>query len=78
MHRILETWQGINRQGSGGGKTKGTKVHFNKVRNDYEVDQWFSDAAVNTIGMIADSRGSGQSYEGRSGRCDLPMMIVIL
>jgi len=33
-------------------KTKGTKVHFNKAKNDYEVDQWFSDANGNTLGMI--------------------------
>jgi hypothetical protein len=33
-------------------KTEGTKSHFNKTRNDYEVDQWFTDAAGNTLGMI--------------------------
>jgi hypothetical protein len=33
-------------------KTKGTKVQFNKARNYYELDQWFSDAAGNTLGMI--------------------------
>jgi hypothetical protein len=33
-------------------KTKGTKVHFNKAHNDYEVDQWFTDAEGNTLGMV--------------------------
>ena len=33
-------------------KNKDTKVHFSKPRNDYEVDQWFSDAAGDTLGMI--------------------------
>lgn len=33
-------------------KTKGTKVQLNKAGTDYEVDQWFSDAAGNTLGMI--------------------------
>lgn len=33
-------------------KTKGTKVHFNKTKDDYEVDQWFGDAHGNTLGMI--------------------------
>jgi hypothetical protein len=33
-------------------RSKGTKTHFNKMRHDYEVDQWFTDAGGNTLGMI--------------------------